>query len=71
MIQHFVNRENELKILEDRYRSKKPEFLILYGRRRVGKTELILHFIKDKPSVYFLAEERRDEENRLEMQKLM
>jgi len=30
-------------------------FVPIYGRRRVGKSELILHFLKDKPGVYFLG----------------
>ena len=63
MFQQFINRTKELKILKDRYNSKKPEFLIVYGRRRVGKTELITHFIKNKPNIYFLAEEKRDLDN--------
>ncbi len=71
MIQQFINRKFELKVLEERYKSKKPEFLILYGRRRVGKTELVLNFMKNKPSIYFLSEEKRDEENREDMQKIM
>lgn len=71
MLQLFVNRKNELKVLNNRYKSKKPEFLIIYGRRRVGKTELVTHFIKNKPSIYFLAEEKADKENIKEMQKMM
>lgn len=63
MFQHFVNREEELELLEELYSSKKAEFIIIYGRRRVGKTELALKFYANKPAVYFLAEERRDEEN--------
>ena len=63
MFQLFVDREEELEVLENRYKSKKPEFIIIYGRRRVGKTELILQFTKNKPSIYFLAEEKQDWEN--------
>lgn len=48
MFQLFINREEELEILEERFRSGKPEFIVIYGRRRVGKTELAVHFIKDK-----------------------
>ena len=55
MLLKFVNRVKELKILEERYRSKKPEFLIIYGRRRIGKTELIKQFAKDKDHFYFLS----------------
>lgn len=51
----FVNRVRELKLLNDEYSSSKFSFTVLYGRRRVGKTTLLKEFIKDKPSIYFLA----------------
>ena len=70
MFQQFIDRSDELKILEERYKSNKPEFLIIYGRRRIGKTELVLKFIKNKPNIYFLAEEKRDIDNRKEMQNI-
>lgn len=41
----FVNRENELKFLEERLRSNKAEFIVIYGRRRIGKTALLLELI--------------------------
>jgi AAA+ ATPase superfamily predicted ATPase len=49
----FFGRKNELDSLERQYRAKKFEFPVIYGRRRVGKTELITHFIKDKKAIYF------------------
>lgn len=58
MILQFVNREEELKALEERYESPKPEFFIIYGRRRVGKTELIKKFASEKSHFYFLAKEQ-------------
>ena len=54
----FINREQELKMLNKKWRSKTAELFIIYGKRRVGKTELIKQFIKDKPAVYFLADKR-------------
>ena len=38
----FINRSKELKFLEDKYKEK--GMIVIYGRRRVGKTELITHF---------------------------
>ncbi len=61
--QIFVDREKELEFLEKSYTSKKPEFIILYGRRRVGKTELILKFLKKKNGIYFLSSTEGDREN--------
>lgn len=51
----FVNRSNELKILNDDYKNNKFSLTILYGRRRVEKTTLLKEFLKDKPAIYFLA----------------
>ncbi len=51
----FVNREKELKILQDEYDSDAFRFSILYGRRRVGKTTLLKEYMQEKPSIYFLV----------------
>jgi len=53
----FINRQVELKELEDCYAfSKKKLFsVVIYGMRRVGKTELIKEFSKDKESIYFFV----------------
>ncbi|MDV0446401.1 hypothetical protein MsAg5_02340 [Methanosarcinaceae archaeon Ag5] len=51
----FIGRENELKKLEEMYRSGKFECAVIYGRRRVGKTSLIQEFCKNKKSIYFVA----------------
>ena len=51
----FVNREQELQWLTDRYGSGRAEFIVLTGRRRVGKTALLAEFAAGKPGVYFLA----------------
>lgn len=59
----FINREDELKALNKFHKSKKSEFIVIYGKRRVGKTELIKHFMKDKNSVYFLAQQVTEYEN--------
>lgn len=48
-----LSRQLELKTLEHIYNSKKPEFLALYGRRRVGKTFLIKSFFAKKAGVFF------------------
>lgn len=59
----FINREQELKDLENRYRAKRPELFVLYGRRRIGKTELLLQFCKDKRSIYFLASQLKENDH--------
>jgi AAA+ ATPase superfamily predicted ATPase len=41
----FIGRSAELQTLDQLWKSNRSEFLILYGRRRVGKTALLTHWI--------------------------
>ncbi|RKO66084.1 ATP-binding protein [Desulfofundulus salinus] len=50
----FVNRKTELNWLEEAYRSSRAQLLVLYGRRRVGKTELLRGFCREKRHVFLL-----------------
>lgn len=59
----FVDREEELKLLNELWLRGKPEFVVVYGRRRVGKTRLIMEFVKGKPHVYFQCLPASDEVN--------
>ena len=64
MEQQFINRKEELKFLESKYDSNKPELILIYGRRRVGKTELIKKFINGKKNaIYFLVTNEGIKEN--------
>jgi AAA+ ATPase superfamily predicted ATPase len=54
----FVGRKRELLCLESFYRSPRASLLILYGRRRFGKTRLITHFLdrhNENPDFYWVA----------------
>lgn len=53
----FVGREEELSFLEDAYASDRAQLVFVYGRRRVGKTELLNEFRKNKPCVFVAAKE--------------
>lgn len=59
----FVNREKELVFLKNTFDSDRAEFIVIYGRRRIGKTELIKESIKDRKAVYFFVEQALEEEN--------
>ena len=59
----FVNRESEMKFLNEAYKRKGFEFVVLTGRRRIGKSRLLEEFLKDKYCIYFLAENRVYEYN--------
>lgn len=61
----FVDRISELKTLEDEYHHSNANFIVIYGRRRVGKTELITTFLKKHDyGLYFLATEESEQQNR-------
>lgn len=59
----FIGRDRELNELDKLYSSNKFEFVVIYGRRRVGKTALINHFIDDKKSIYFMGVESNEKQN--------
>lgn len=52
----FLNRMRELAALERWWRDDKPECITVYGRRQVGKTELLIRFLEGKRSIYFYAD---------------
>ncbi len=51
----LLNRINELKSLEEAYAEKAPKLIVLYGRRRVGKTALLMEFAEKHKVLYLLA----------------
>ena len=63
MSQLFVDRGPELGFLKERLGSNEPEFVVIYGRRRVGKTKLVLEFLREERGIYLLATEEGDREN--------
>ena len=63
-MQKFVNRAKELESLEKQYATDQSSLVIVYGRRRVGKTALITEFLKrHSNSLYFLATEESEMQN--------
>lgn len=61
----FINRKKELATLQKEYDRETASFVVIYGRRRIGKTALITEFCKDKPHIFFLATEESEIENRI------
>ena len=63
-MEKFVNRTKELETLEKQYKSNASSLVIVYGRRRVGKTSLINEFLKrHNDTLYFLATEESETQN--------
>ena len=56
----FIGRKEELSYLEERYRSKEAQMIVLYGRRRVGKTETLRKFCEGKQHVFYSCTECPD-----------
>ena len=65
----FVNRVSELALLEKHYNSDRAELFVLYGRRRVGKTELLAHFCEGKRHIFFVADQVPEQTSRANLSK--
>ena len=66
-----IGRKQEIEELERLYHSDRPEFVAVYGRRRVGKTFLIKQAMKDKFTFQHTGVspvDQEDEKNRLKTQ---
>ena len=63
-MKQFVDREQEMETLQSEYEREGSALVVLYGRRRVGKTTLISEFIKGKKALFFLASEEAEAQNR-------
>lgn len=58
----FIGRQAELAKLNAEY-AHDSSFVVIYGRRRVGKTTLIKEFLKEKTAFYFLATEELESQS--------
>ncbi|MCC2865019.1 ATP-binding protein [Hominibacterium faecale] len=65
----FFGRSEELESMNKRYNKNRFECVIIYGRRRVGKTSLIREFCKDKKDIYFSAIRGTAQDNLEELSK--
>lgn len=68
----FVGRKKELEILDQEYKTATASFIVVYGRRRIGKTRLIEEFLADKPDqIYYLAADETDTLQLRELKRLL
>jgi hypothetical protein len=68
--QKFIDRREEIEILENHYYNNVSGFIVIYGRRGVGKTELINNFMSGN-GLYFLVTNEGDTENIRNFQRLL
>ncbi len=55
MTHRFVDRSIEQRALADAWASGRPELVVVHGRRRVGKTELLARFSARRPIAFYVA----------------
>ena len=67
----MIGRSSELDVLNSLYYSSKFEYMVMYGRRRVGKTTLLQEFAKDKNTIFFPAQEKNDALNLQDFSKMV
>jgi len=60
----FYDRRDELDTLEAEWNAERWGFVVIYGRRRVGKTELIKRFGQERPHIYYLAAQESEPRQR-------
>ncbi len=58
----FYGRKKELDFLQSTYEKQNGQFIILYGRRRVGKTETLNHFCENKRHIFYSCIECPDQQ---------
>ncbi|SHJ33752.1 hypothetical protein SAMN02745751_02323 [Dethiosulfatibacter aminovorans DSM 17477] len=63
MNQRFIDRVDELDFLKSEYENDGSSFVVIYGRRRIGKTSLIREFLSNRKGLYFLATEEGERQN--------
>lgn len=54
-MQNFINRKDTLGFMETLWNKKTAQFLVVYGRRRVGKTAVLGRFSSKKPILHWMA----------------
>ena len=59
----FVGREREIGTLERLYAQGRFQMVVVYGRRRVGKTTLVNEFARSRRSIMFTAQAQSPFEN--------
>ena len=57
MISKFIDRGEEISLLEDEWKKEKGGLIVLYGRRRIGKTRLLMEFANTRRGIFYIAEQ--------------
>ena len=62
----FLDRENDIKRITNALARDEKQFIVLYGRRRIGKSTMLRHILLErKGSVYFLSDQTSEMHQRM------
>ena len=67
----FIGRTAELEFLENQYKTENGQLIFLYGRRRIGKTETLKEFCKNKPHIFYSCAQTTNEKQLLDFSKIL
>ena len=67
----MIGRMQEMNQLERMYTSERFEFMVMYGRRRIGKTTILQEFSKTHKTIFFSAQEKNDALNLQDFSRLV
>ena len=69
----FIGREKELKVINQLLERKGYQGCLIYGRRRLGKTELVRHALSNKniPTIIYQCKESSEKDNVLMLEKII
>ncbi|WP_289105158.1 ATP-binding protein [uncultured Bacteroides sp.] len=62
----FIDRKEYLERVEEALKREKPQFIVIYGRRRIGKSKLIMEIMDwNRKDIYFLSDQTNEANQRM------
>ncbi len=70
-MKQFINRKKEIDKLSRLWLQDNSQLVVIHGKRRVGKTELIKQFLKNYQGIYYLADKRSHKDQLVEFARVV
>ena len=64
ILKNFVDREKDCQRLQNALQRVDCQFIVVYGRRRIGKSTLIKHVLRQNKDLYFLSDQTSEQNQR-------
>ncbi len=62
----FIDRKDYLERVYNALQREKPQFIVIYGRRRIGKSKLVKEIMDwNKKDIYFLSDQTNETNQRM------